>query len=40
MAREIRQVISRSADTLMTDALGLAALVVVLIGGLCLPSLL
>lgn len=40
MADQIRSVISRSRDTLVMDALGVAALVVLLWVGLALPGLL
>lgn len=39
MAKEIRSVIERSRDTILADALGVAALVVILMGGLVLPGL-
>ncbi|WP_341365944.1 hypothetical protein [Yoonia sp. BS5-3] len=39
MAEEIKSVISRSRDTLLADALGVAALVVMLFVGLALPGL-
>ncbi|WP_267895710.1 hypothetical protein [Loktanella sp. Alg231-35] len=39
MAQEIRSVISRSRDTILADALGVAALMVMLIVGLSLPGL-
>lgn len=40
MAKDIKTVLSRSTDTLVADVLGVAALVVILYGGLSLPSLL
>ena len=39
MAEEIKSVISRSRDTLLADALGVAALMVMLFVGLALPGL-
>lgn len=39
MTQEIRDVVSRSGVTMLNDALGLAALVVLLMGALCLPAL-
>ena len=39
MAEEIKSVIVRSRDTLLADALGVAALIVILIVGLALPGL-
>ncbi len=39
MAEEIKSVISRSRDTIVADALGVAALMVMLIVGLALPGL-
>ena len=38
MARELKSVIRRSADTLIVDALGAVALVVLLYVSLTLPS--
>jgi hypothetical protein len=38
MAEEIKSVISRSRDTLFADALGVVALMVMLIVGLSLPG--
>ena len=40
MAKDIKAVIDRSRETLVADALGAAALVVILMGGLVLPGLL
>ena len=39
MTRTIADTISRSSDTILEDALGLAALVVMLFAGLSLPGL-
>lgn len=39
MAEEIRSVIVRSRETLLADALGVVALMVMLIVGLALPAL-
>ena len=39
MAKEIRQVIARSSDTLIADAVGAVSLMVILFTGLCLPGL-
>ena len=39
MAEEIKSVIQRSRDTLLADAVGVAALMVILIVGLALPGL-
>ena len=39
MTEEIKSVISRSRDTIVGDALGVAALMVMLIVGLALPGL-
>ncbi|SDE10537.1 hypothetical protein [Limimaricola pyoseonensis] len=39
MARELKLVIDRSRDTLLSDALGVASLVALLFVGLCLPGL-
>jgi hypothetical protein len=39
MAHQIRSVIARSRDTLLGDAVGVAALMVMLIVGLSLPGL-
>lgn len=39
MAQDIKQVIRRSQDTLIADALGAASLLVILFAGLCLPGL-
>ena len=39
MAKEIRNVIERSSDTLIADALGAVSLMVILFAGLCLPGL-
>lgn len=39
MAQEIKAAVARSKDTLLSDAIGCAALVVILVGGLSLPTL-
>ena len=39
MAQEIKSLIERSRETIVADALGVAALVVMLMGGLVLPGL-
>ena len=39
MAQQIKSVIERSRDTIFADALGVAALMVLLIVGLALPGL-
>lgn len=39
MAKDIKSIINRSPDTLIADALGMAALVVMLFAGLSLPNL-
>lgn len=39
MAKEIRSVIERSSKTLISDAIGAASLVVMLVIGLSLPGL-
>jgi hypothetical protein len=39
MAREIRTMFDRSRETIVSDALGVVALIVILVGGLSLPSL-
>lgn len=39
MAEEIKSVIARSRDTIVADALGVAALMVMLVVGLALPGL-
>ena len=39
MLNEIKSVIARSQDTLLQDAAGAAALMVILVGGLYLPGL-
>ncbi len=39
MAEEIKSVISRSRETILADALGVVALMVMLIVGLSLPGL-
>lgn len=39
MAKEIKSVIVRSSDTIIADALGVAALVVMLFAALSLPNL-
>lgn len=38
MAKEIKNVFVRSSDTILADALGMAALVVMLFSALCLPN--
>lgn len=38
MAQEIKEVIARSRDTLLADALGVVALMVILLTGLTLPT--
>jgi hypothetical protein len=38
MAREIRTMFDRSRETILADALGVVALIVILVGGLSLPS--
>ena len=38
MAKEIKSVIVRSSDTIMADALGMAALVVMMFAALSLPN--
>ncbi|WP_296420017.1 hypothetical protein [Pseudooctadecabacter sp.] len=38
MAREIKEVVVRSSDTLIADALGVVSLMVMLFGALSLPS--
>jgi hypothetical protein len=38
MAKDIKQAITRSRDTLVADAFGAAALMVILVGSLHLPS--
>ncbi len=40
MAQEIKSVIARSRDTILADAAGVVALMVMLIVGLALPGLL
>jgi hypothetical protein len=40
MLKDIKAIIARSADTLAEDCLGLAALVVILLGSLHLPNIL
>ena len=40
MLNEIRTAITRSRDTLLQDAFGAVALMVLLLGGLCLPGIL
>lgn len=40
MAKDIKSMIDRSRETIVADALGAAALVVILMGGLVLPGLL
>ncbi|PUB12795.1 hypothetical protein [Yoonia sediminilitoris] len=39
MAQEIKTVFTRSRDTILADALGVAALMIMLFVGLALPSL-
>ena len=39
MAREIKSVIVRSSETILADALGMAALIVMLFAALHLPNL-
>ena len=39
MAEEIKTVLTRSRDTILADAVGVAALMVLLIVGLALPGL-
>jgi hypothetical protein len=39
MTREIRTMLDRSRETIVADALGMAALIVILLGGLSLPAL-
>lgn len=39
MAKDIKNILVRSRDTILADALGGAALVVMLFVGLCLPGL-
>jgi hypothetical protein len=39
MAREIRTIIHRSRETILADALGVVALMVMLVGSLSLPAL-
>ena len=39
MAREIKTMLERSRETILADALGMAALIVILLGGLLLPAL-
>ena len=38
MAQEIRTMLDRSRATILSDALGVAALIVILVGGLSLPA--
>ena len=38
MAKEIKSVINRSSDTIIADAIGMAALVVMLFAALSLPN--
>ena len=38
MAKELRAAVRRSSGTLLVDALGVLALIVLLIGGLYLPA--
>ncbi|MDG1407218.1 MAG: hypothetical protein P8Q50_05160 [Octadecabacter sp.] len=40
MAKEIKSVIVRSSDTIIADAIGMAALIVTLFAALSLPNLL
>ena len=39
MAQEIKSVLTRSRETIVADAVGVVALMVLLIGGLALPGL-
>ncbi len=39
MAHDIKTALTRSRETLVADALGVAALAVILYGSLCLPGL-
>ena len=39
MAQDIKSLIERTRETLVADALGAVSLVVILMGGLCLPAL-
>lgn len=39
MAEDIKNVIARSSDTIIADALGMAALIVMLFAALSLPNL-
>lgn len=39
MAKEIKDVITRSSDTIIADAIGMAALVVMMFAALSLPTL-
>lgn len=39
MARQVAEIIDRSRSTLLGDALGAVALIVILFGGLTLPAL-
>jgi hypothetical protein len=39
MTRDIREAMERSRGTLLADAMGVVALVVMLVGTLCLPHL-
>lgn len=38
MAQEIKGVLTRSSDTIIADAIGMASLVVMLFGALALPA--
>jgi hypothetical protein len=38
MAQDIKSLIERTRGTLVADALGAVSLVVILMGGLCLPA--
>lgn len=38
MAQQVADIIDRSRSTILGDAVGAAALVVILFGGLCLPA--
>lgn len=40
MAKELKSVIARSQDTIVSDAVGVLSLIVTLFGGLALPGLL
>lgn len=38
MAKDIRAAVTRSKETLLSDAIGCAGLIVIFLGGLYLPS--